>query len=229
MMRSSRSKLDFPRVPVTHWQVWNEPTLGTFWLDQPFQRHYVALVRATDVALRRADPGARVVLAGLVHESWRALAAIYRSGGRGSFDAVALHPFTRDPDGVLKIIARNRAVMARYRDARKPVIVSELSWPSSIGHVPRRYGYETTERGQARQVDRGLRALAANRRRLNLERVYWYTWMTRERDRDYPFDYAGLRRLERRRVVAKPALAAFRRTVRELRRDPPAARANVQP
>lgn len=213
-----RERPSLPRIPLIDWQLWNEPSLKNFWLDQPFQRSYTQLVKTTRGPLRRADPRARIVLAGLVHESWRALAAIYRVGGRGSFDAVALHPFTRDPAGVVEIIERNRRVMARYGDRRKPVYVTETSWPSSIGKVPVRYAYEVDERGQARRLARGLRALAANRRRLKIERVYWYTWMTAETDRTYPFDYAGLRRIERRRIVSKPAFGAFQRTVRELTR-----------
>jgi hypothetical protein len=199
-----------PKVALDEWQLWNEPALKNFWLDQPFARDYVALLRASHARLRRADPRARIVLAGLVHESWEALARIYRAGGRRWFDSVALHPFTREPDGVLRIIERNRTVMARNDDGRKPVYVTETSWPSSLGKVPSRYGYETDERGQAQLLTRGMRTLAAHRRRLRIDRVYWYTWMTLETDPTYPFDYAGLRRLERRRVVAKPALGAYR-------------------
>ena len=207
-----------PRVPLTDWQLWNEPTLTNFWLDQPFARDYVSLLRATRPALKRADPKARVILAGLVHESWRALGSVYRAGGRRLFDAVALHPFTREPSGVVDIIERNRRVMARNGDRRKPIFVTETSWPSSNGHVPPRYGYETDERGQARQLTRGFATLAANRKRLRIERIYWYTWMTLETDPTYPFDYAGLRRLEPKRVVTKPALGALRRTTLALRR-----------
>ena len=45
-------------------------------------------------ALRAADPGSRTVLAGLPNESWIALRQVYKAGGRGAFDAVALHPYT---------------------------------------------------------------------------------------------------------------------------------------
>jgi hypothetical protein len=199
------------RVPLTDWQVWNEPTYRNFWLVQPFAREYVALLRATRASLREADPRGRVVLAGLVYESWDALQQIYRAGGRRFFDAVALHPFTRRPDDVLRIVERNRTVMSRHGDARKPVYLTELSWPSSRRQIPVRYGYETDERGQAKQLTQAMRLLAKNRRRLGLQRVYWYSWLTREVSKDYPFDYAGLRRLGTGRVVSKPALRSFRR------------------
>ena len=119
--------------PLTEWQLWNEPTMQSFWLVQPFAREYVALLRATRRALRQAAPRARIVLAGLVYESWDALEQIYRAGGRRWFDAVALHPFTRRPDDVLRILERNRTVMARHADAYKPLYLTELSWPSSRG------------------------------------------------------------------------------------------------
>jgi hypothetical protein len=58
--------------------------------------------------------------------------------------------------------------------------------------------------------------LAANRRRLGIRRVYWYTWLTRETSQSYPFDYAGLRRLHSTGVSSKPALRAYRRTALSL-------------
>lgn len=204
-------------LPVRDWQLWNEPTMPGFWSEQPFAKRYVALLRAARPALRRVDPRARVVLAGLVYDSPAALRAIYRAGGRAHFDVLAVHPFTLEVAGVGVLIERARAAMRANGDARKPLLVTELSWPSAKGKVKFGYGYETTEKGQAARVRSALPYLARRRRELRIERVYWYTWLTRETDRAYPFDFAGLRRLEGDRVVAKPALAAFRSTALRLR------------
>ena len=203
-------------LPIRDWQLWNEPTMPGFWLDQPFAKRYVALLKAARPALRGVDPRARVVLAGLVYDSPAALRAIYRAGGRGHFDVAAVHPFTRDVAGVGLLLERARRTMAAHGDRRKPLLVSELSWPSAKGKVKFPYGYEMSERGQAARLASALPYLARRRRELGVERVYWYTWLTRETDRSYPFDYAGLRRLEGDRVVAKPALAAYRRTALRL-------------
>jgi hypothetical protein len=205
-----------PRLPVRDWQLWNEPTMEGFWLDQPFARDYVALLRRARPALRRADPEARVVLAGLVYNSPAALRAVYRAGGRPHFDVAAVHPFTLRVSGVGLLVERARRTMASSGDARKPLLVTELSWPSARGRIRFPYGYEMTERGQAQRVAAALPYLFRRRRELRVERVYWYSWLTREVDRSYPFDYAGLRRLEDDRVVAKPAFAAFRRTALRL-------------
>ena len=207
-----------PRVAIRDWQVWNEPTMPGFWLDQPFAKHYVALLRATRPALRKVDPGARVVLAGLVYNSPAALRAIYKAGGRPHFDVAAVHPFTLHVSGVGLLIERARRMMESYGDARKPLLVTELSWPSARDKIKFAYGYEMTEKGQAQRITAALPYLVRRRRELRIERVYWYTWLTREVDQSYPFDYAGLRRLEDDRVVAKPAFAAWRKTVLAHRR-----------
>ena len=44
------------------------------------------------------------MLAGLPNESWIALRKVYKAGGRGAFDAVALHPYTGKPRNVIRLI-----------------------------------------------------------------------------------------------------------------------------
>jgi hypothetical protein len=62
-----------------------------------------------------------------------------------------------------------------------------------------------------------LGLLARERRRLRINSVFWYTWLSRDSDTNYPFDYSGLNRLEDGgRVVRKPAFGAFRRTALRL-------------
>jgi hypothetical protein len=202
--------------PIRDWQLWNEPTMLGFWLDQPFAKGYVSLLKAARPALRRVDPKARVVLAGLVYDSPAALRAIYRAGGRRHFDVAGLHPFTLQVKNVALLIEQARETMRAHGDARKPALVTEMSWPSAKGKVPRQYGYEMDEKGQAARVSAALPYLAKRRRALRIERIYWYSWLTREVDAEYPFDYAGLRRLEPDRVVPKAAFAAFRRSARGL-------------
>jgi hypothetical protein len=203
-------------LPVADWQVWNEPSLGDFWSDDPWVRDYVALMRATRSELRRADPRARLIMAGLPNQSWADLARVYRAGGRRYFDAVALHPFTAKVNGVFTILDKGRHVMARYGDARKPLLVTELSWPSAKGKTNRTYGIETTERGQAAKLADALPKLAARRRSLRLESVYWYTWLSEDRRDDYPFDYAGASRIENGKVIRKPAFRTLRSAALEL-------------
>jgi len=208
-----------PKRPIRHWQFWNEPSLIHFWADQPFERAYVALVRAARAKVKAVDPGARIVLAGLPNKSWPELEKIYKLRARNLFDIVAIHPFTAYVSGVLKILRANREVMARYGDRKKPLWVTELSWTSARGQADWTYGNETTERGQAKKLTEAYKMLAARRSELKLQRVYWYTWLTLDSHPHYPFDYAGLSRLETdASITRKPAFMEMRKTALGLQR-----------
>jgi hypothetical protein len=205
-----------PRRPIRDWQLWNEPYWYGFWHEQPYEGEYVELLRASNATIKSADPGARVVLAGLANESWQFLADLYRAGAGPHFDVLAIHPYTRKAAGLLEIIARGRRVARRFGDARKPLMVTEMGWSSGLGELRRFYGWEATERGQAAKARKAIALLARARRRLRMESIFWYTWISKDRDLDNPFDYAGLNRLDRGQVVRKPAWHAFRRSALRL-------------
>src|SRR5918992_627379 len=126
-------------VPMREYQAWNEPSLKVFWSDDGWDRDYVQLLKVTRPALLAADPGAKMVLAGLPNESWKALRLIYKAGGRRHFDIAAVHPFTALVKNVIRIVELSRDVMRKYGDRRKPLMVTETSWPSSRGKTSTRY------------------------------------------------------------------------------------------
>src|SRR4051812_9107019 len=206
------------RRPIRAWQIWNEPNLTRYWTPprgQTFARGYVKLLRAAHRALRTADPGSRTVLAGLPNESWTALRAIYRRGGRDAFDVVALHPYTGKPRNVVKLAELARREMRRAHDGRKPIWITELSWPAAKGRTKNTAGFETTDSGQAKRLEKGLALLARARKRLRIQRVYWYTWLSQEGSPN-SFDYSGLRRVRGFETVSAPALATFQAAARRL-------------
>ena len=211
-----RERPELPAMVIHSWQIWNEPNLTRYWSRQPFAPSYVALLKAADRALKAADPRSRTVLAGLPNESFVSLRAIYRAGGRGAFDVVALHPYTGKPRNVIKLVELARKETRRARDARRPIWITELSWPAAKGITKNTRGFETTDRGQASRLAEALRRLASARRRLRIERVYWYTWLSNPTGPN-SFDYSGLRRLgPGGTVTSAPALAEFRRAAQRL-------------
>jgi hypothetical protein len=207
---------ELPSRPVTDWQIWNEPNLTRYWNVAPWAPPYVALLKAADRALKAADPGSRTILAGLPNESWLALRAIYAAGAHGSFDVVALHPYTGRPSNVIKLVRFARREMRPRGDSRIPVWVTELSWPAAVGKTHTTAGFETNERGQAERLESGLALLARDRKALRIGRVYWYTWLSAEGSTTSSFDYSGLRRVRAGRVVTTPALSAFERVAKRL-------------
>jgi hypothetical protein len=202
-----------PALPIHMWQIWNEPNINVFWFKQPFQPTYLALLKAAHDAIKRADPRAKVVLAGLPNYSWRQLAKIYKYRGAAKlFDVVAVHPYTADPEGVLTILNYVREAMDKAGDTHKPIIADELSWPSSLGKTTHNEGLDiaTTEAGQARKIAALLPLLGQERRSLNLIGFYYYTWAGLDDRNGLTFDFSGLFHFGDGVFTPKPAYSAFR-------------------
>lgn len=209
-----------PRDPITSWQVWNEPDLSTTWGTKPFAPSYVALLKVAHSAIKRADPKAKVLLASLTNYGWRDLASIYKvHGSRRAFDDVTADVYTAHASGVIKILGYYRRVMTKYGDKHKPLIATEVGWPSDRGVASQNPPFSTTEKGQAKKLARLLPLLAKDRQKLGLKGFFYYTWVTTDRGgpRTWYF-YSGLLRFDRstRKVSPKPAYWAFRRTVGKL-------------
>jgi hypothetical protein len=201
-------------MPVRMWQIWNEPHFTSYWTRQPFAQSYVRLLAAAHAAIKAIDPQAKVVLGGLADLSWDYLTQIYQvPGARRLFDVVAIHPYTAQPQGVITILDRVRAVMDRFGDAAKPILATEITWPSSEGKAPPQFGVSTTERQQALRLAKVIPLLISRQHKLGLMGFYWYTWMGNETPGHpaYAFDYAGLLKYVNGAISAKPALAAFKR------------------
>ena len=210
--------------PVKKWQVWNEPDMPYAWRRDrgtTWQAGYVRVLRSARSGILEADPKATVVLGGLSNYSWRSLRLLYKAGARRLFDVAALHPFSKRVSGVVEIATLSRQEMKRWGDGSKPLILGEVSWSSSNGKAVglstgKPFSWDTSESGQARRVAEVIRALAAKRKSLRIESFAWATWLSPAPGSRYWFDYTGLNRLRGERVVGKPALKAYRDTVRRL-------------
>lgn len=216
---------DVPVRPQRDWQVWNEPNLDRYWSSpKPFPKAFAKLQQAAYTAIKRADPGARVILAGFGNDSWNAFRAAYKGGLTGEmYDVAAAHPFTGKVKNVMKIVRFNREVMAANGDGRKPMIISEITWPAAKGtQATTTAGYEVTPKEQAVKLRDVYRAFIRNRKRFRIERVIWSTWLTTDCCSRNSFDWSGLRKVDPRREraepVDKPAYFAFRKLALAARR-----------
>ena len=212
---------DIPRRPLREWQIWNEPHLDGYWRadgDDIWAQGYASLLQASNAALERADPGSVTVLAGLADFVWLHLRKLYRAGIRGHFDVAAMNFFTTRPGLVMKGVRLFRAQLKRAGDRRKPVWLTETTWPASKGRVKKplpawQRVWETTDAGAARRLSQFYRLAVGSRRRFRLGRVYWYTWSSAFREADL-FDYSGLVRWRQTGYEAQPALRAYARSAR---------------
>jgi hypothetical protein len=218
-----REHPELPRRPVRTWQVWNEPHLNIWWntdgrSPNAWAREYAALLKRTARVIRAADPQATIVLAALADYAWSHLAKLNKFKIARYYDVVAINLFTARPENVMRGVRMVRRVMRRGGAARKPVWLTEATWPAGKGRVTRpatswQRAWYTTDRGMASRLRALYKLAIKERRKLKLGRVVWYTWSSQYREDDL-FDYAGLNLFTAGVSEQRPALAAYAATAR---------------
>ena len=220
------------RVPgIDAWELWNEADESWFWHGGPDARRYTRLMRAGYAAIKRAAPRDVVLTTGLVGHNHEFLERIYRHGGKGHFDAVAVHTatacntnhpgfFYREPDGKVGRYAFTgyreiRRVMVAHGDRRKGIWMTEMGWNTAatgrrscdIGHWKGQKAMGVSEATQARFLSDAFRCMAADR---YVKAAFWFSTQDISRRREFGQQFGLLRRNGSR----KPAAQAFRRAGR---------------
>jgi hypothetical protein len=167
---------DVPFLPIHAWQVWNEPNIPNWWRSGVDAAKYVSLLRAGARAIHAADPGAEVVAAGLPNSSLGVpfltyLSRMYRAGAKGLFDTLAIHPYSHDVRGLLRLAESARALMDRHGDHSR-LWITEFGW-STGGDAS---AFRVSRRGQAERIAASLSALIAERRALRLRGFIFFRW-----------------------------------------------------
>lgn len=214
-----------PVEPVRRWQIWNEENAPWHWAAKRWAPGYKKLLRAAYQGIKSVDRGATVIAGSFVaaprYSQWAGVRDLYRAGGKPFFDEIAVHPFTNYKtvagtiNQMLDIVTRVRKETRKAGDGRVPISLTELSWPASVGKIPRRalLGIETTTKGQHARLRAAYKRLAQVRRKLRVTQAYWYTWAT-QYDRKgaesvMSFRYAGLTRLRNNVFTAMPLLRTY--------------------
>ena len=166
-----------PRLPVTDWQLWNEPNSPLFWKPVPDAGDYLTLLRGFDSAVRAADPAARIMLGGLFPtprggiDMTDFISALSRGGGGGLFDAAAVHAYAAAPRNALAWVERARAALDRAGDSGARLWITEVGWAS--GGEPS--GLTVGPERQADFLTQTFELGARERERLGLDGVIWYS------------------------------------------------------
>jgi hypothetical protein len=171
-----------PERPVTAWQIWNEPNATHH--VKPIRtapEDYAKLVKASSRALRSTKPAAKVVLAGLFGTPPRGiwtpafLRRFYAEPHiRRHFEALSLHPYSRNLAGIKAQFRLARRQMRQAGDLATPIWITEIGWPTQQAELisPLIKSY----RGQARMLRRSFNLFLRRRDAWGIERVTWYTW-----------------------------------------------------
>jgi polysaccharide biosynthesis protein PslG len=211
---------ELPKRPLREWQIWNEPHLSLYW-DAPekgpygYARAYPLLLRASYNIVKSLDPGAKIVMAGLTQRAWEEIEVLYQHGIKRYFDVAALQIFPQTVKRAVKATRFFRDAMKRRRDGRKPIYLTEITWPASKGRTKGiKYQRQETPRGMATKLSQMYRAMVQRRRALGVRRVFWYTWASPYGRGGSIFNYAGLQRYSEGDFTAQPALGAYQRSAR---------------
>lgn len=191
------------RGQVDTWEIWNEPDNELFWQPKPDPAAYSELLKQAAVAIRRANPQAKILIGGINPFDMTFLQTVQAQGAWGSFDILNLHPYV-DPlgpeDGNIAASADAARSLAREY-GEKPIWVTELGWSSGPGDRDKRG--VTDEQQQADYLARSMVLLWAS----GVERVFWYT-LKDDLANPYGLVALGTGRADYSRM--KPAYYAFR-------------------
>jgi hypothetical protein len=181
-----------PKRPIREWQIWNEPNFKYF-IAKPNPTEYGQLVKISSTALKAADPGAKVILAGLFarpkgarnpktgkHKSlnWYAsdfVNKMYRTtpGLKASFNGAALHPYTIHAKELPGVIEEFREVLTVNHDGGKSLWITELGWSS--GKPSQGNQFAKGPQGQTRELRTAFTKLRNKQLAWKLKSVFWFS------------------------------------------------------
>jgi hypothetical protein len=202
-------------MPIKTWQVWNEANF--FYFAYPVSPiEYAKLLKLSTPVIKRAEPGAKVILTGLFGRPTAGgkrgmpaaefLETIYKVPGiKSYFDGVALHPYAVDSEELEEIVEELHEVTVKAHD-RVPLYITEMGWGSQNDFQID--AFEHGVQGQVEELKAAYKYLLENRARLDLKQVYWFSW------KDLPescafCDSVGLFKGNSTHFIPKPAWRAF--------------------
>jgi polysaccharide biosynthesis protein PslG len=206
-----------PKVPISSWQIWNEPNLGIYWCNRSSARQYVRMLRAVGGAIKKVDPKAEIVTAGLPPSKLssavpieRYIRQMYRAGAKKAFDTMAINSYAKNRAELRTLLRTIRRIMNRNRDKRAPIWITELGW----GDVGPAHRFIVGAEGQAKRISSSFSEILRQRERMRLRGVVYFTWRDAA---PYPPLYRDLWGLHTCLLDAsanpKPAYYAFRDAV----------------
>jgi hypothetical protein len=170
-------------LPIRSWQIWNEANFFYFAYPASPQR-YARLLKLSAPVIKRVDPTAKVIASGLFGQpspkgargmpAAQFLETIYKIPGmKPYFDGIALHPYAVDTETLEELVEEFHEVTVAYHD-RVPLYVTEIGWGSQDDFET--VAFEQGIQGQVRQLKGAYGYLLANRRKLDVKGVFWFSW-----------------------------------------------------
>jgi hypothetical protein len=164
-------------MPITSWQIWNEPNLSKFFPTKGAVKKYARLVKISHKAIKKADSHAKLVLAGMPSfkkpHADRFLARLYNvKGFKKSFEAAAVHPYAPKMKKFRTSVERMRKTMKKKHDGKAKLWLTEVGWGSKHNKQRLNKG----KQGQKRLLKQSFKLLVQKRHKWHIAGVQWYDW-----------------------------------------------------
>jgi hypothetical protein len=168
-----------PKLPIRSWQIWNEPNLAQYWCNKPKAKQYVAMLKTVGGAIKQADGGAHIVTAGLPPSKLsnavrleKFLGQMYKAKAGKYFDSLAINSYAKDKRELAKLLTSVRALMNESSDRSGKIWITELGW----GDKGPKHRFVVGEGGQAKRIAQSLAYVKAQRKKLKLRGVVYFSW-----------------------------------------------------
>jgi len=209
-------------------EIWNEYNGswcgGEASTDRP--KYYAEMLKNVYPKIKAAHPDVQVGGCACVSIPMPYIESIFKHGGLPFMDAVVIHPYRGQPEGVETEVADLQALIRKYNDGKdKPI------WATENGAMPNPQEYDWEQGKQMWEKSRAYTARYLVRQYTLLystgtvERIYWYL------TRDYnEFKLMGLLRDPKDpagRYAVAPPYMAMATLIRQLYGTKPAGRAQL--
>jgi hypothetical protein len=205
-----------PYKPIRTWQIWNEMNSSDYWKPEPNVIDYANLLVYGSAGVKSVDPGADVILGGMIGEpgqagkktvsGWNFLRALYRNEAvANSFDGIAVHPYGASLSSVKGTLYRWREELARANALDDGIWVTEVGWASGGGEHPLNRGLK----GQAELLTEVFKWFTQKRNALHIANVDYYAWRDAAPGADHCQWCAKSGLLRYNHYQPKPAWRAF--------------------
>lgn len=206
------------KLAITQYQLGNEPNFYYFATPvNPGQ--YARLVNAGSAAIRKKDPRAEIVLAGLfgkpkgppkkARNATTYLKQFSKKVKKNSFKSIAIHPYAGTTKRLRQYMESFRRAAVKSGLKKKKIYLTEIGW----GSGKKTNGFLAgSQAKQAKQLGSAFTYLVKNRRRLNLKGVYWFAWQDLNPNKSQSCGFCstiGLFKANKQTLKAKPAWKKF--------------------
>ena len=167
------------KVAFTAYQVWNEPSLGVYWLPKPNARAYVRLLKTVGSAIKSEDRRAEIVTAGLPNSFlsgsvpvFKYVKQLYKAKGKKYFDTLGFNAYAKNSKDLKKLLKKLRKLMNRNHDRKAKIWITEIGWASGGP----RHRFNVGARKQASNISKSFKVIRKLRRRYRIRGVVYYSW-----------------------------------------------------